>query len=254
MTLHIRFTARRVALILGTLATYLALHSIIGKRIEYAVGTNNTYAIYHIVQLFNVNREGNIPTWFSSSILLFAALLFAVIAYAVRQRGGTLQARWWGLAAILLYLSIDEAAAIHEKLTVPLQDSLHVTGYLYFAWVLVGIPLALIVTLTYLRFVWHLPAHIRRLFFLAGAVYLGGALGVEIISANQWYLNDGTSLIFSTIGTVEEWMEMMGVVIIIYALLRYIGETVGEVRVAVVEPQRQPATQEVPPSAVADAP
>jgi hypothetical protein len=130
-----------------------------------------------------------------------------------------------------LYLSIDEAAALHEKLTIAFQEneSLNVHGYLYFAWVLVGIPFVLVMGLLYARFLFHLPAQTRRHFLLAGALYVGGALVIEAISANQWYLNEGTSLTYSAIGTVEEFCEMLGVIVFIYGLLTHIGSYVERV-------------------------
>jgi hypothetical protein len=41
------------------------------------------------------------------------------------------------------------------------------------------------------------------------------------VGANKWYEEGGTSLTFSAIGTVEEFCEMLGLVVFIYALLSY---------------------------------
>jgi hypothetical protein len=148
-----------------------------------------------------------------------------------RQRQERYVGHWLLLSLVFLYLSIDEAAALHEKLTIPFQEneSLNVHGYLYFAWVLVGIPFVLFMGLVYARFLFHLPAQTRRHFLIAGALYVGGALVIEAVSANQWYLNDGTSLTYSAIGTVEEFCEMSGVIVFIYGLLTYIGSYVEQV-------------------------
>ena len=51
--------------------------------------------------------------------------------------------------------------------------------------------LALIFTLLYLRFLFHLPPRIRNLFILAGVCYVGGAVIVEAISANRYSLDGG---------------------------------------------------------------
>src|SRR5690606_6183682 len=131
---------------------------------------------------------------------------------------------WIGLAIIFLYLSIDEAAVIHEELTDPLRTALNVTNYLHFAWMLVGIPLVLVVIVLYFRFLKHLPAHIRNLFLLAGFCYTFGALFIEAISANQWYLNEGGTFLYMTIGTTEEFFEMLGAIVLIHTLLQYIRE------------------------------
>ncbi len=229
---------KRIALALSGFSLYLCLHSIIGKAIEYAVGANSTYFIYHVVRLFNVNRESNIPTWYTSMMLLVCAVLIAAIARTEKAKSENYIRRWWGLALIFLCLSIDEAAAIHEKLTIPLQESLNLGGYLYFAWVLVGIPLVVVFALTYFTFVLHLPQRTRNLFFLAGLLYIGGALGIELIGANRWYIDDGTSLPYSAIATIEELLEMLGIVVLIYALLSYIASSVESLRIVIIPRSR----------------
>jgi spermidine synthase len=89
---------------------------------------------------------------------------------------------------------------------------------------IVGIPVALAIAVIYLRFVIELPAHIRRLFILAAISYIGGAVVIEAFSANMWFLNDGGSLPYMIVGSIEEFFEMMGVITLIYALLQYIRE------------------------------
>lgn len=222
---------RKLALALGIVATCLCLLSISLKALEWELGTNSTYWYYHTVQLFNVNREGNIPTWYSSLLLLTCFLLLLTVTQIKRKRQGPYRWHWLLLALVFLYLTIDEAAALHEKLTIPFQEneSLNVRGYVYFAWVLVGVPFVLFMGLVYARFLFHLPAQTRRHFVLAAVLYIGGAVVIESISANQWYLNDGTSLTFSAIGTLEEFCEMSGAIVFIYGLLTYVNTYVEQV-------------------------
>jgi hypothetical protein len=46
---------------------------------------------------------------------------------------------------------------------------------------------------------------------------------VEAISANRYYLDNGVSFPYLAIATVEEFCEMLGVVLFIYALLSYMA-------------------------------
>lgn len=200
------------------------------------MGTSNTYWLYQYGELANINREANIPTWYATALLLAAALLLLVITLSHRASGKQYVA-WAGLTAIFAYISMDEAGTIHEKLTPILQEQLELTGFFYFGWVVVGIAVALIVGLLYLPFVWRLPSHVRRWFIVAGVLYVGGALVVESISANLWFLNSGTSLRFSAVGTLEEWMEMVGVITLIYALLQYIRTEIGPVQLTIRAPE-----------------
>jgi hypothetical protein len=131
-----------------------------------------------------------------------------------------------GLSAIFLYLSIDEGAAIHEFVGSVLETALQPTGYLYFAWLIAALPLLLVFALLYWRFLMRLPARFRRLFVAAAVSYIGGALVIESISANRWYLDGGPSFTYLAIATVEEGGEILGAIVLIYALLRYLAEEV----------------------------
>lgn len=231
----INLRARPIALVLAGIATFLAVQSIALRAIQYRLGDTNSYWLYQYGELANINREANIPTWFSASILLVLALLLFLTTLH-RRSNGQPWLGWAGLTAIFTYISMDETGTIHEKLTPILQEQLELTGFFFFGWVVVGIAAVLAAGLIYLPFLKRLPARTRNLFILAGALYVGGALVVESISANLWYLNDGTSLRFSAVGTLEEWMEMLGVITMIYAQLEYIRTEIGAVQLNVLSP------------------
>lgn len=224
MTLNFSINARRIAVILAVIALYLAVQSIAGRYVEEHSAEQSINVITNLVLVLNINRESSIPTWYSSSLLLTCAGVLAVIALGKRASGGPFVRHWAGLAVIFLYLSIDEAAAIHEKFTIPLEATFDTGGYLTFAWVIVGAPLALLFALAYLKFLFHLPPFIRNRVALAGVLYVGGALVIESISANQWYWGGGTSLLYSAIGTVEELFEMWGTILFLYALLSFVQQ------------------------------
>jgi hypothetical protein len=243
MTLTIPIHTRRIALVLAVIAVYLAIQSIVGRAVEDSYGGSTTILIANLVRVFNVNRESSIPAWYSSSLLLACAALFGVIAASKRDGNQPYARHWTGLAIIFLYLSIDESAAIHEKFTEPLQVALNPTGYLYFAWIIVFVPLVIVFALVYLKFLFHLPPRFRNLIALAGVIYVGGAVVVEALSAFEWYMDGDTSLFYSAIGTLEELLEMLGVILLIYTLLFYMKWMQIIVR---LEPQAQTETEHSP--------
>jgi hypothetical protein len=207
---------------------YLCVQSIAARAYEFSLPLNASSAfIFNAVIFVNVNREANLPTWYSTLLLAASSGLIALIASVHRQKRNRFVRRWALLSIVFLYLSLDEAAALHEYLTDPLRELFNVTGYLHFAWVLVGIPFALVIVVLYWQFVWALPKATRNRLILAAVVYLGGALVIEIISANQYAVDEGRSLLYSAIGTLEEFCEMAGVNIFIYALLRYLEDYSG---------------------------
>lgn len=80
-----------IARVLGAIAFLLVLASIGGQIAKYWFGYNY---LKGAVALFHVDAERNIPTFFSVSLMLCAALLLAVIAVLSGKRGGPDMSKW----------------------------------------------------------------------------------------------------------------------------------------------------------------
>ena len=129
---------------------------------------------------------------------------------------------WLILAFIFLFLSIDETAMIHEKLVEYFRESFNTSGIFYYAWVVpYGVALILIL-FAYINFLKELPRYIMILFLISGAIYILGAIGFEMASGRHHELYGKKNLIYSILFTCEEFLEMLGILIFIYALLTYI--------------------------------
>ena len=79
-----------------------------------------------------------------------------------------------------------------------------------------------VIGLAYLKFVWALPGRTRLHFIMAGVIFLTGALGVEMLGAREADLYGYDTVIYCFLYSVEEMLEMLGVVLFIYALLSYL--------------------------------
>jgi hypothetical protein len=218
------FNPGKITSFLALLALYLALQSLLSEYLlENVLNGHAEGIVISFIDLLSVNAEATIPTWYATVLLFISSMLLAFIAVIKGKNKGPYTGYWVGLAAIFLYLSIDEGAVIHEIFSDPLQEAFNPTGYLTFAWLMVFVPLVILFALLYLRFLFRLPPRTRKLFILAGALFVGGAVFVEAISANRYYLDAGASFPYLAIATVEEFMEMLGVVVFIYALLSYMA-------------------------------
>ena len=113
----------------------------------------------------------------------------------------------------------------------PRLDLLGAGGALYFTWVIPGMIFVAAVAIGFLSFLIQLPARTRNLFLAAGTVFVGGAIGVEMLSAIEADAHTQYSLSYALIITLEETMEMLGIVLFIYALSDYISRHIGELRV-----------------------
>lgn len=187
---------------------------------------------------FYFDNENNLPTFFSTLMLLLASLLAAAITVQARAAGELFVRHWGALALILLAMATEEAASFHEGLVVPLRRVLDLSdlgGPLLFAWVLVGMPVVVIFGAAYLRFVVHLPPRTRSYFMSAAAVYVAGAIGFEMVGATLFSDEvravveygakaDRRILTYMLVMTAEETLEMAGVLLGIAGLLFHLRE------------------------------
>ncbi len=123
-------------------------------------------------------------------------------------------------------MAIDELMTIHEGLAQPVRDILGLerSGILYFSWVIPGIILVAVLSVSFLKFLFHLPQYARSYFLVAAALFLGGALGCELIGGWIFY-HYGDHVAYVIVATVEESLEMTGIILFIYALLKYIANS-----------------------------
>jgi hypothetical protein len=243
------------AIIIAVLLITLA-----GLAARFAMYMWGQEAFLQSLRIFDVGEERSIPTWFESIQFLLCSILLAVIAATKKQRNDRYILHWSVLSIILLLLSLDEVASIHEAIGQLSEHLLHnITGFtpsgaISVFWVVPGAVFVFIVLLAYLRFLADLPQSTRRLFLFAGALFVLGALGFEMLSAQVVFSSGGISdWIVSASGgavdrgsasaiptiikglqtSVEEMFEMLGLTAFVYALLAYIGSYVEDISVRV---------------------
>lgn len=181
-----------------------------------------------VLPFFSLSCEGNFPTWYAALLLAGCGLTLLLIAAGARQSGAAYSRHWGLLGAIFLYMSVDEAVELHEQL----GELVELHGVLYFSWVVPAAVLVLLLGVAYLRFLLHLPARTRWRFVLAGALYVGGALGLEL-PLGFWAERAGRdNLVYGLIDWVEETLELVGASLFLCSLLGYLGEQHGELRLS----------------------
>ena len=218
--MNLVISPKRVTQILTAVILSLTLVSVTGNLLVFFLGHPWTYLFSH---LFNITMEANIPTWYASSTLLLSAFFLALIAFGKKKEGARFVLHWTALSFIFLYLSFDEAFEVHEGWIIPLRTYFGAGGFFHLAWVIPAIAFVLIFVLAYLRFLIDLPVSTRRLFLIAGALFVGGAIGLEMFQG-YYLLNYGIhNMPFLIITTVEEFLEMLGIVVFIHALMSYMS-------------------------------
>jgi len=224
--LIIPISIRKIALGMATLSVGLGILSMIGQLALYWLGTDYVWLNW-FAQEFNVGAEYNIPTLYQVLSILFCAFLLFFIGYMEVRKGARFCRHWKALALVFVYLSIDEGFELHEKLVKPMRTFFHASGYLHHAWVIPGIVIVMLFALTFLKFFLALPPRTRFLFFMSAAVYVGGAIGVEVISGQ--YVSEYSTM---RVGDVY-WMDIFGAQDFVYPLLNAIEEVMEMLGMAI---------------------
>lgn len=224
---EIKIRPRRVASVLGTLVAIFALLSLLTIVFRFGLGRGR---VFGFVEQFDLDSEYNIPTYFASLLLLTAAVLLAVIASWKRKAEDAFTYHWAVLAVLFLYISADEVIRLHERLNEPMRDLFGAGGWFYFGWVIPGLIAVTLLALFYVRFLLHLDRRFLMLFLASGAIYVAGALGMEMVAARYVEAYGLNNAPYALMATVEETMELAGVSLFIYALLKYVEVHIREVR------------------------
>lgn len=175
-----------------------------------------------VIRLFNVDKEMNIPTLYSSCAMIIASILLGLIAY-VHAKQHEAYFSWAGLSGIFLFLALDEMTELHEMLVGPVRSSLNTTGVLYFAWVIPYAVLLCIFALTYFKFLFRLPKKTRNLLIISGVTYVSGALVFELIGGKIAEQHGTDALLYAISYSIEEVLEMLGIALLIYTATTYIS-------------------------------
>jgi hypothetical protein len=170
--------------------------------------------------LFDLDEEQNIPTWYSTAALLIPAWLLLSISAEKKRVGDPLTGYWYGLAIGFFVLSLDECAAIHEAINT-ITSSEHSRHP--FSWAILGAALVIILAVIYMKFLSRIPMWFRIRFMIAGTVYVSGVLLTELVVHEYLKSHDIDSLGYNLISAIEETLEMVGVALFVHSLLVYMG-------------------------------
>jgi hypothetical protein len=223
---------KRVALGFSAVVVFLTLANIgsVYIALHYRVAE-----LTYIARLVDVTTEGNLPAYYSFFALLFCSALLLVITRSKRRDGDPYAPHWFWLAVIFLFLSMDEALSIHEFSSYLVILMLDTSGTIdTFQWLIPYGIFVLVFALAYLRFLTALPGKTRWLFVTAGVVFVAGAWGFKLLAEFIFETPLRRSAEYMVLSSVEEFLEMSGVVVFIYALTSYIDSEAIEERIRII--------------------
>lgn len=195
------------------------------RAVVYWLNAHNDSQLISIY--FNFDEEYNLPSLYSALALGFCSYLLTIIATFEKATKAKFSKHWKALSFIFIFLAVDEACSIHEIFIPVLREAIGAEGILYFTWVIPGFLFVIAFAVAFRKFVFSLPTKIKTLFILAGMLYITGALGMELVGG---YIADnfGYSTIYGISSTIEELLEMLGVVVFINGLLSYLQSQLSQ--------------------------
>jgi hypothetical protein len=222
-----------IARALGTIAILLVIASIAGQMAKHLSDQPDQYGF---VWFFYLDYENNLPSIYSFLLLLATALLLAVIALIEKVNSGSIMSPWMFLSFGFLFMAADEVLSFHERLNLPVRKLLGTEHYgvFYYAWVIPAIFVTFIAAILFSKFLARLPAKTRRPIIVSAILFIGGAIGLELIGGRFAELHGDDNLTYSLIVAFEESLEMAGIITLIWALLSYIGDRYKEVLFQIV--------------------
>ena len=192
---------------------------------------------------FDFNLERNWPTAYATFLLGFAAYLLFYVGQWPHTK--TFRKQWFALGGIFTFLALDEWYEIHESLARWMAPWTRPYDYLAHGWVLPYAILLVVLIACFARFFLSFASRYRALFALSGALYVGGALALEIVAAPRARHYGYVDREYLILCTFEEALEFTGVLLFTYSLLAFIAER--RAAVAATRPAR--ASRRPPASA-----
>jgi hypothetical protein len=218
IVLNIKVAPKKIIFLFVSIGAALIFANILCYVLKFIVN----YPGIHRFAMINLDEEANVPTYFSSLLLLTSGCLLGIIAQAEKTKNSNFFRHWVFLSFLFFYMSLDEAAEIHEHLNGPIGELLNVGGIFYFAAVIPGILVTLLLLVFYLRFWMNLPQKSKILFMASAVFYIGGVIGVELAGGRYFNLHGPNNLTYGLLTVFEETLELAGIILFIYALLDYL--------------------------------
>lgn len=232
---------KRIVLVLGIIICLLIAGNIVSILLYDFLQPEARSSLDIVLEYLNVRTENSFPTYFSTLQLFFSAAVLFLIAIIRKKQKASDYLHWIYLAAIFLFLSMDESIMIHEVIARKIKHHIALTGVFFYAWIIPYSLFVIAVLVAYIPFLRKLPPSTKKGMVLSGGIFVTGALGFEALES--WYFTSTgiTGLLYQSFTTIEEAMEMTGILLFIYTLLRYLELQLGRISIIFSAPKQPPA-------------
>ena len=208
-------TTRQLRATLLYITGTLFVAHLVGEIGIYAFDANKNW-----LHAFNMDREFNIPTLFSSTIMLACAYTLNEIKKTSKE----LRSKDWGLLSkIFVFLAIDELFQIHEIFIIP-DLRPYLSPALGSTWVIPYTALVIYLGWRFKKFLRSLKKQTRQKFLQSATIFLTGAVGMEVVGS--YLVRSGNirlhSIWYGSITGLEELLEILGLIVFLTTLANHL--------------------------------
>ena len=222
MKLSFQLGPDSITRILLMIIFFLLAGNLISIYLKWVLGFESAMGV---VPLFDFDTEFNLPSLYSSLAILLSAGLLWIIAKNEETKNGKGEAFYWKvLTYIFIFLSVDELVSIHNQFG-------RLIGFLFGSftyinesrlWILAYMPILVLFLIYFIGFYKRLDKSTIQSFIIAGSVFAAGAIIVELVGDQYMMYHDKADINYGLIYTLEELLEMIGIVLFIRALVYYL--------------------------------
>ena len=179
---------------------------------------------FKIFSLFTVDFKTSLPTYFNTFLILVALAFLAMITLHLKKIRSQLMYNWMLLTLAFLILSLDENPDVHNFFVraISKYDDVGHGLALNYAW---GMPygaIAILFIFFLIKFSTTIPKDIAEGFVVSGVIYVLGAIVIGMFGTRILHIHGLHNIKHALAASYEESLEMIGLTLFIYFLLKYI--------------------------------
>ncbi len=196
------------------------------------------------MSIFYFDTERNLPSTYSALAIAFCAYLLWEISSLKTEIFNKRSKYWKFISVTFLFLAIDEYTSIHEHaghIVKLFSDKV----FPFHGWYIPLLAALGLISIFFMKFYFQLPKTTRLNFLYSGVIFITGAVGFDILSAivlENYEDGLNKSIIIYTCVTIEELLEMIGIIFFMNTLLGYLINDLKKIKIKVKVKDKKPET------------
>ncbi|WP_137681751.1 hypothetical protein [Aurantiacibacter suaedae] len=201
---------------------------VLGTAADLWLATYPGPVTQEVLHRFSLVRDLSIPSWASSIVMLTCAIALSLTAWSESRTGSPFARGWWIISFAFFALSLDEIVMVHELSGIILQRAApgveELGGIFHYSWVLIAIPVVAFFAAIMFRWFLVLGRRTQMQFLLSGAIFLSGAIGLEMAGAALDAATSENGMTYFMLTSIEESLELLGISLFLLAILERFSE------------------------------